>query len=477
MYFSVTRRYAALLTGLALLAGACHKDHDHDPAPLNVTASNDAGAAPTLVPLAYSPPPPTKPLGADFAFDLDNAQYLPTPAGSPQVLAPWAPAASRAFSDDLRDDHQQAAGWALMYSTFSRSSVPDNGVLVLYNKYRGILRYYYYAATSAPALRDHTALASTVRMEGGAASASPLLSFAGQAVVDLNQSSLFASSLEPQPLGAPTWYATQVELAYDQHIAKYTPATLSLRWNLVGSQVDKLTLGGVPLGSALPVTVQVPGVDFTTNPTYNGLVGLRLTGPASLASLQRATFPAAPTAERILLQYSTDAWYQGPVPIQGAGAGALAYLPTPGQLSVRSDVGVTSLAFAAPGYDNSATTGSSPQYNEAPGVFFLASPPLITASKLANGTQPYTYALDVASVKYLFNPALQTVADIRHITQEIVATAVGADLDGTIYAGPKLASNQELTIQGVRVAFDVIPKGGKAAPVLHVVKTFKATIR
>ncbi len=474
MFFSSTRRYAALLTGLALLAGACHKDHD--PEPLSVTASTDASAVPTLVPLAYSPPPPTKPLGADFAFDLDDAQYLPTPAGSPQVLAPWAPTASRAFSDDLRDDHQQAAGWALMYSTFSRSSVPDNGVLVLYNKYRGILRYYYYSPNGTPNLRDHTALASTVSLDGSAAAGSPLLSFADQAVVDPIRNSSFASSLEPQPLGTPIWYATQLELAYDQNIANYTPATLSLRWNLVGSQVSNLTLGGVPLGSALPVAIQVPGIDFTNNPSYSGLVGLRLTGPASLASLQRATFPAAPTAERILAQYSTDAWYQGPVPIQGAGAGALAYLPTPGQLSVRSDVGVSFLSFAAPGYDNSVTTGSSPQYNEAPGVFFLASPPLITASKLASGDQPYTYTLDVASVKYLFNPAVQTMADIRHVTQEIVATATGADLDGATYSGHKLFSNQELTIQGVRVAFDVIPKGGNA-PVLHVVKTFKATIR
>jgi len=427
------------------------------------------------VSLAYTPAPPTKPLGADFAFDLDNAQYLPTPAGSPQVLAPWAPTARRAFSDDVRDDHKQSEGWTLVYSTFSRSTTFSNPYLVLYNKYRGLLRYYYYSAAGGATLSDHNALVSTVRLEGGSAGTSPLLSFADQAVVDPTTNSPLASSLEPQALSSPAWYATQIELAYDPNIAKSSFNNLFLRWELVGAQVTDLVLNKYSLGTKLPVGIQAPGVNFATTPSYSGLVGLRLTGPASLAQLQQGALLGA-TAERILAQASTDAWYQGSVPMMRAGLGAQAYLPTPAQVSRRVDVALTSNIFAFPGYDNSTVVGFAPQYNEAPGVFFLADRPVVIAKKLASGDQPYTYSLDATSVKYLFNPAVQTTADIRHITQAIVATAAGTDLDATVYIANKLAANQELTIQGVQVAFDVVPKDGNS-PTFHIVKTFKANVQ
>jgi len=468
-------RPAVLLPFLTILAGACHRGDDPTPTELSVTGTNDASATPTIVPLAYTPAPPTKPLGADFVFDLDNAQYLPTPAGSPQVLAPWAPTASRAFNDDMRDDHKQAEGWAVVYSTFSRSASFSNPYIVLYNKYRGLLRFYYYSATGAPTLRDHNALVSTVKLEGAMASSSPLLSFADQAVVDPATNSSLASVLEPQALGDPMWYATQIELAYDPNIAKANFYTLFLRWELAGAQVTSLALNNASFGTTLPVGIQAPGVDFAKTPSYSGLVGLRLTGPASLAKLQQGPFPGA-TAERILLQYSTDAWYQGPVPVMRAGLGAQVYLPTPAQVSVRTDVGLANPMLALPGQDNSAVAGFTPQYNEAPGVFFLANRPVVVAQRLASGERPYTYSLDASSVKYLFNPAVQTTADIRHVTQEIVATAAGADLSGTIYAANKLAASQELAIQGVRVSFDVVPKAGNS-PIIHVTKTFKASIR
>jgi hypothetical protein len=474
---STFRRYrpAALLPVLALLAGACHRGDEPAPAELSVTGSLGGYGSPTIVPLAYTPAPPIKPLGADFDFDLDKAQYLPTPAGVPQVLAPWAPTASRAFSDDLRDDHRPSEGWALVYSTFSRSATFSNPYLVLYNKYRGLLRFYYYSANGAPTLRDHNALVSTVKLEGSAAGTSPLLSFADQAVVDPTTNSSLASSLEPQALGDPTWYATQIELAYDPNIAKANFYSLFLRWELASAQVTSLALNNASFGTTLPVGIQAPGVDFAKTPSYSGLVGLRLTGPASLAKLQQGPFQGA-TAERILLQYSTDAWYQGPVPAMRDGQGAQAYLPTPAQLSVRADVGLAGPSLALPGQDNSSVAGFTPQYNEAPGVFFLADRPVVIAQKLASGERPYTYSLDASSCKYLFNPAVQTTADIRHVTQEIVATAVGTDLSGTVYAANKLEANQELTIQGVRVAFDVVPKDGNS-PVIHITKTFKANIR
>lgn len=478
MFFTTSRRFAALLTGLALLAGACHKDHD--PAPLTVTASTDTSVAPTVVPLAYTPPPPTKPLDVSFALDLDNVQVMPAPAGTKPIPAPWAPAAG-AYSDDIRNDHKTVDGWELVFSTFTTSFLPDNYYLVLYNKYRGVIRLYYYIAQGVDATKlvDYKLFVSTYSISGSQAATSPILNFAGRSIVDVTQNIKAASSLDSQPLANATWYVAQYELAYDQNITNKTYAGFANRWSLNSSRLMGLTLNGISQTS-LPGSLTVDSVDFM-NPgssdrllAYSGLAQLALTGPTSLNNWQQSSLPTD-GARQVLALAAGAPWFRGEVPAQNGGLGAVALLPVQAKFTTRPDVSLTSLNSSFPGFDNSQTVGQAPQYNAAPGVFYLQSRPVITKQTATTGAQPYSYSLDVASVKYLFNPAVRAVADIRNLRQEIIATAPGTGLDGTVYAGTTLAASQELTVQGVRVAFDVVPKNG--SPTVHITKTFRADVK
>lgn len=480
MSFVTTRRFAALLTGLTLLAGACHKDHD--PAPLTVTASTDTSVAPTLVPLAYKPPPPTKPLDATYAFDLDNAQVMPAPAGTTPLPAPWAAVATGAYSDDIRNDHKAADGWELVFSTFTTSFLYDHSYFILYNKYRGVLRlYYYYGAGFNPTLTGYKALASTFRLDGQQLAPTPLLNFAAQSVVDVAKNATAASLLDTQPYTNTSWYVAQYELAYDSAIGSKNYMNLSSKWQLNGSLLTGLTLNGISQ-TTLPGSLMVDSVDFVNtvnidrSVNYSGRAQLTLTGPASLNSLQQNGLPAD-GARQVLALAAGAPWFRGEVPAQNGGLGAVALLPVQAKFYTKADLGLTDLFLTLPGYDNSQVVGQAPQYNAAPGVFYLQSRPVITKQTATTGAQPYGYTLDVASVKYLFNPAVQAVADIRNLRQEIIATApgTGTGLDGTVYAGTTLAASQELTVQGVRVAFDVVPKNGSAT--VHITKTFRADVK
>ncbi|OON70340.1 hypothetical protein B0919_06330 [Hymenobacter sp. CRA2] len=457
-----------MLLALALTLGAC--SHDDAPAPLSVTASTDPNAAPTIEPSSSAVTPPTKPLDPAAAFDLDNALFLPTPPNAAPVPAPWAPGAPRAFGEDLAQDHRSADGWEVVFSSFSTRSLSASSHLLLYNKYRGVMRLYVLNANGT--VSNRAVLASTAQLQGSRAYASPLLAFASQAVVDPDQRPTSTSTLEPQSLSAATWYATEIELAYDSNMRTYDFASLALGWKLVSAEVADVRLGGTATGNSLPVAIQAPEVDFAGRGTYDGPAEMRLTGSGSVAALQQANLPTE-AARNVLAQAAGTNWYRGLISQQPGNAGSLVYLPTQARVSVAADVLVASNSFALPGYDNTTVTGSAPQYNAAPGVFFLAARPVVTTQSSSGGT--YTYTLDAASVRYRFNPAVTAIADIRNVRQEIVAAAPNKEWDAPIYTGTTLTANQQLNVYGVRVAFDVVPRNGSAA--VHISKTFKADLR
>ncbi|MBX0289186.1 hypothetical protein K3G63_01980 [Hymenobacter sp. HSC-4F20] len=469
-----SRSLAGAGAALLLVFSSCSKDPE---APALSVTTAEAPGAPTVVPLTFTPAPPTKPASADYAFDWDAATVMPTPPGSAPIPAPWAPTAVRAFSDDLRDDHRKADGWELLYNNFSSVYAANTPTFILYNKYRGLVRCYYYQQTDAQSARSYQALASTPKLGGSAATSSPLLSFAAQSVVDPLQNAQFASSLEMQPIGERVWYAVQSELAYDRNIGRATHESLSLTWQLNGSKVDGIRLGTSQVGTRLPVSFQVEGVDltrptlFSTALSYDGPVWLRLTGPASLASLQQAGVSTAEAQQALSLQPGVRV-FSGVVPSQNAGTGALVQVPAQMKFNSDANVLLTNFNVALPGYANGTTVGWAPQYNEAPGVFFLESRPTVLTRQQVGGTQPYTYTLDVPSVRYLFNPAVTRIADIKNIRQEIVAVGDTTVPEPPLYIGSALAANRPLHVRGVRVSFDVVPKNGSTT--IRHTKTFRA---
>jgi hypothetical protein len=83
------------------------------------------------------------------------------------------------------------------------------------------------------------------------------------------------------------------------------------------------------------------------------------------------------------------------------------------------------LADNIPGTDNISAVGSGPYYNQIPGVFNLESKPVVRYVRQTDSR--HIYELDVTSVRYLFNPDVLEAAEIRNISQELIATE-GAEI-------------------------------------------------
>lgn len=84
-------------------------------------------------------------------FDWESADWMPTPLGQSRIGMPWMGqgALDLNYGLEIINDYKRSDGWELVYNTFSENSPPlVNPYFILYNKYRGILRLYYYTTTS-----------------------------------------------------------------------------------------------------------------------------------------------------------------------------------------------------------------------------------------------------------------------------------------------------------------------------------------
>ncbi|MBC8154649.1 MAG: hypothetical protein H7Z72_17260 [Bacteroidetes bacterium] len=480
MLANLSVRLASLLAVAVFLWSCDPRNPTPDPV-LLVTATNSA-ATPTIVQLPYTPAPPTR-NQPEYVFDWENAQYVPNPSTVTPIPVPWSDLAKRAFSDDIRYDYKKADGWEMVYSTFSSRAIYGGGQsLVLYNKYRGLLRYYFYIDSGTQNIRDHNTIVHRLVTQGEGASASPLLNFAEQPIVDLTQTSRRYITLEPQATSDKTWYAVQTELAYDPQLAKWRYETFGIDWIITSDKISSVSVNGSKPTQALLTGLHIDGTNAYDNAgsTFTGTAQLLINGSQGVQKLQTAGQDVRDVSTN-LAQTTTGNLLSGVLIPPGTASSSILPLPATLQLTKPgSSAPITSPSFALPGYDNSGTLGVNPQYNEAPGVFYLESKPVITAQMSPTGTSPYVYTLDVPSVRYLFNPAVTNHAAIKNIRQEIVASATNPSTSSalatpTLYTGTSLTANKALAIIGVRVSFDVAPKNG-SAPV-RIIKTFKADIK
>ena len=479
MTLNIKIRLVGLLTVTSLLGSCKHQDA---PIPaLIVTATTDAALAPTIVPLTYTPASPTQ-SQPGYVFDWENAQYVPNPPTVSPVPVPWSDQAKRAFSDDIRYDFKKADGWEMVYSTFASKVIEVNPFLMLYNKYRGILRYYFYIDGGTQNIAGNNVMIQKLDLRSAAPSPTPLLNFAEQAIVDVAKNSLSYSTIEPQAIGNKTWYAVQAELAYDASLAKQSYQTVGIQWLISSDLFSSVAINAGKSTNMLPVGIHIEGTSFynSIGGTFNGSTQLLVNGARGITNLQTAGQDVSGISAN-LAQTTTGNLLSGILTAQTSNVSSLLPVPVTVQLtSPGRSAGIAGPDLALPGYDNSQTGGLTPQYNEAPDVFYLDGKPVVTAQTSTSATGSYVYTLEVASVRYLFNPATSNVAAIKNIRQEIVATGV-APVESvmtspqTLYAGTTLTANQPLTIQGVRVSFDVVPRNG-SAPV-HIIKTFRADIK
>src|SRR5258706_5473736 len=456
------------------LIDRCSKDGGQTPSPvkpIDVVEVQNNSALPTVIvvpdPISYS--------GSTVNyFDWEKADFVPGPSGN---FVPWANGTCEGYPLEWRYDFKKLNGWEMLYSSFNTLTIPAIPYFILYNKYRGLIRMYWLAPRNDSQITVGT-LAHKISINGSHAVSSPLLNFVGQKVVDVNTNSAFASIVEnqgyPYATGCSTWHILQYELAYDPNTTSQNQNNFYFDWPIVSIS-----------GQFLVMSFKKGGVGLTTEPSVSADVeaiihGYQETAPLNSLSVDLITQIQNTIASKFRNNddspFFTGNVNAGSLPMNGCNVlTAEATINFTRQINDLFSTGPMSLAV--PGYDQTNTQTLRPIYNEVLGLFNLASRPQVSFTK-STGDHPYNYALDVKSVKYVFNPAVTKIADITNLEQKLIGKSEvqinSKSINDTFFSGQKLQASDALTIVGVRVSFDVVPKDGSQK--YRIVKTFKADL-
>lgn len=442
-----------------------------------------------------------------FPLNWENTDYMPTPAGT-TILVPWASGSVKGFTSDIWYDYRQFDGWELVYNTFNTTSLPSNPFFVLYNKYRGLLRYYIYITTSGFTTSSY--LTTGLNLAPNSVH-SPMLNYATQDWIDVNLKPSSVTKIEPTQIASGTWYAAQYEIAYDPGTSGYSYSQLGLNLTLKWTNVTQVSLGGTSVGT-IKGTITTGGSSFNlgsqvqkgafnaagftvfnsaagpdgTKPENNNLIGL----PSALfkATKDGLTSGLVGVAKNILngiinggsgpTIQSLNATINTDITLTGSETNSGAIFPDPG------------LGLNVPGTSNSSLgIGYIPAYNDPLGVFNISEKPTIQSRAVDNvGGRPSAYYyFTLMPFTIIANPAVSQVAQVEVEKQEMVLLSNLIETDGVkeethpiypTWTGLTWALVQRWTrpaglLQlGVRVIVKVTPNNGSAP--LKIVKTFRA---
>lgn len=172
-------------------------------------------------------------------FDWENADFMPTPEGAEKIMSPWSGSGSLlgTYGTDIINDRKKSEGWTLLYNSFTSDAnlYTPNPFFVLYNKYRGIMRIFYYATdpfiTSSSNIIDNISIISDHY-------SSSIFNLADQPIINGAQNRKNLTHIQPQPfdgskpVASHRWYMAQYELAYDPNISSIPYDQIMLNFNL-----------------------------------------------------------------------------------------------------------------------------------------------------------------------------------------------------------------------------------------------------
>ena len=412
-------------------------------------------------------------------FDWEKLDYLPVPSWIHKTAfpMPWNDRAKRYFSNDILNDYKKADGWELYLGSFSTQYI-EAGMpqFSLYNKYSGILRYYFFNPFDATGVQNYNILLNNIKLWGNYAPMSPMLNFANQKIIDVSKNSEICTTFDPQPLTDSTWYAVDYELAFDKNIYSQNANSFYLANYFSMIMLPSLSINGKSLNT-LNAKIRLSDVMLGEITSYTGDVSLLLYGKSDLNQASDLLSQSDLTKlNQIMNQHSFNNLLSGT--LDDNSMGKMKWDANISFTRSLSGVGLTDNTLPISGSDISSIIGLCPFYTKPLGVFYLNQKPICILTRTLTSDHSYQYKLDVNSVEYVFNPSVTEIADIKNIRQELVATEGKSTFQDysstTLFTGQKLTSNIPLTIQGVRVSFDVVPKdGGKTT---HIIKTFLADL-
>ena len=210
-----------------------------------------------------------------YGFDWEVGDFMPTPSGT-SILKPWASGANRSFPRIFGTDIKKSDGWELVYNTFSPQQFIQPAYFVLYNRYRGLLRAYFYLTPSTPIPSSN--VSHTLIQDAG--SGAPTLTYSGLSAADLSTTTNNAELIQQYKTTATgTWYAEEFDMAYDPAVGTKDATTNLMVWQLNSINVSNLAINGTSQGG-------INGTIAQPNPPGPSLFGSVINGALSFAGYE-----------------------------------------------------------------------------------------------------------------------------------------------------------------------------------------------
>jgi len=478
-----------------------------------------------------TPEQPVKPSANDYKVDYVlppnltwTDQYYPW--GATNVLSPFAGGTSREFPTEYISDINAVDGWELYLNTFSTSLIdPQKKYFVIYNRYRGLLRIYYYLDNA-----NFSPTKSIIWELGlhGSANNSTILNFEQGELIDNATKLTYTTKVQLQKKVQPNgcWYAEQFELAYDADAYPQDYRANALKIGLYSQDVTQYSFAGTQSGT-IDGSIQVPkssGSGFWST-LFNGAIDLGLGAIGSGASgALKTVFKTGFSSLKIkqidstALDYiATSATIKG-LPksifnaILGKSSGGTTYSSEKVSLKINTSIKLDGTGTASPtglgtfntylsGTQNlySADSGIIPLYPRKLGVFNITGTPIVHMDMFhlieeTSSTTTAQYYLDDTSYSINWNPDLinQSAegASIQNLKKDIILVDASSPVTGTgytlEYVTPQDATYVSFVSDGImsfsrvfksvnptnwspnvrsyalRISFDVVPNNGSA---------------
>lgn len=413
----ISYRMLLVILGIVLLS-SCKKEIAPASVPLSAKGSGKA----------IDGPIPSYP----FDWSSNSTTYMPTnPANI--IGMPWNAGYTNPIDINLASDYLPADGWQMVWSTFSPTT-PTSGVplyFVLYNVYRGLLRFYLYAPQNSLATSSVT---HGLNMYNQSLTSS-MLNFNGRVIIDnsSNQTMFSYANYRQLAVLTGTWYVFQYEIAYDPNIANTSyidpsvpvSSTQALEWKSNWINVTQATFNGTITGT-ITGTIGQPQTFLSSLFNLSGqaaTLGLEAFG---LNNVPSGSLGAAyQSAIGNALGNTLSGFFNGVIGDLSNNSTAVNLTLSANELTTGSLVNngvLEDVNLILPGQQNAQTgNGLTPVYNNVMGVFNVTGIPQVDISEqqwTEQLTDPYdgtlhtnygvtaTVNLTPGSVNAIFNPAI-----------------------------------------------------------------------
>lgn len=367
--------------------------------------------------------PVSQDIGANYRFDWETATKMPKSAlaGTPDVFMPWQSQGGTPINPGFVNDYKASDGWELVYNSFAPDNFPNAGdqgtiatvsrqpsgglYFALYNRYRGLLRYYFYTPPST--FTNSTQFSHGLQLYS-TASSTKALNFEGKDVVDITQNS--TGFLQTNTNGIAYdggWYAMQYEIAYDPTLTGSTYPNPGFEWQIRTTTVTSIKLDGQETSTIKGTATKAdPPAGFDWFGATLGAIEIVsgiVTGNATtgIKGVAEAIGSGTSGSTKDFLSGIFGQTSSGNQTIDLTLSGTIQTTGT-----ATTTVPFKQNSFAFPG-QNAGANGIAPLYSQTLGVFNLSQKPTVTRrytmnrSTIRGGYNEYNYdyALNTASVR------------------------------------------------------------------------------